>query len=129
MPEAQFHQSCCKSFNLKYANYLRDTVRATNCDKTDTDQDGKASAHLNAFTAVLDYIQDCIIEQKKVVLLESLRLLYIQEMEKNGFANPEFRSEKLKARLENHDIYKLIGFAKVNPITWSTVLASPLQMR
>lgn len=102
-----------------------DTARATNCDKTDTDQDRKASAHLKCAhlkcasahlkSAVLDYIQDCIIGQKKVVLLTSLRLLYIQELEKNGFANPEYRSEKLKARLENHDIHKLIAFAKVNP--------------
>ena len=36
--EAQLHLSARKSFNLKYANYRRDTVRATNCNKTDTDQ-------------------------------------------------------------------------------------------
>jgi len=113
--EAQFHQSCRKSFNLEYANYLRDTALATNCDKADTEPDRKASAHLKAFTAVLDYIQDCIIGQKKVVLLASLHLFYIQELEKNGFANPEYRSEKLKARLENHDISKLVAYAKVNP--------------
>ena len=35
--EAQFHSSCRKSSNLKYANYLRDTARAPSCDKTDTD--------------------------------------------------------------------------------------------
>ena len=84
--EAQFHPSCRKSFNLKYANYLRDTARATNCGKTGIDQDRKASAHLKAFTAVLDYIEDCIIEQKKVELLASLPFLYIQELVKNGFA-------------------------------------------
>ena len=49
---------------------------------------------------MLDFLQDCVIGQKKVVLLSSLRLLYIQELEKNGFANPEYRGEKLKARLE-----------------------------
>lgn len=129
--EAQFHPSCRKSFNLKYANYLRDTARATNCDKTDTDQDRKASAHLTAFTAVLDFIQDCVIGQKKVVLLASLRLLYIQELEKNGFANPEYRSEKLKARLEHHDIHELIAFAKVNPgdkgcITYNLVYSASI---
>lgn len=110
-----------------------DTARATNCDKTDTDQDRKASAHLKAFTAVLDYIQDCIIGQKKVVLLTSLRLLYIQELQKNGFANPEYRSEKLKARLENHDIHKLIAFAKVNPgdkgcITYNLVYSTSISV-
>ena len=113
--EAQFHPSCRKSFNLKYINCLRDTARTTSCDKTDTDQDRKAHAHLKAFTVVLDFIQDCVIGQNKVVLLASLRRLYIQELEKNGFPNPEYRSEKLKARLENSDIHELIAFAKVTP--------------
>ena len=62
---------------------------------------------------MLDFIQDCVIGQKKVVLLASLCLLYIQDLEKNGFANPEYIRETLKARLENHDICKLIAFAKV----------------
>ena len=57
--EAQFHQPFRKSFNLKYINYLRATARVSNCDKTDTDQDRKAHAHLKAFTVVLDFIQDC----------------------------------------------------------------------
>ena len=113
--EAQFHPSCRKSFNLKYINCLRDTARTTSCDKTDTDQDRKAHAHLKAFTVVLDFIQDCVIGQNKVVLLASLRRLYTQELEKNGFPNPEYRSEKLKARLENSDIHELIAFAKVTP--------------
>ena len=131
--EAQFHPSCRKSFNLKYAKYLRDTARPTDCDKTDTDQDRKASAHLKAFTAVLDYIQDCIIEQTKVVLLASLRVLYIQELEKNGFANPEYRGEKLKARLENHDISKWIAFGKVYPgdkgcITYNLVYSASISV-
>ena len=43
--------------------------------KTDTDQDRKAFAHLKAFTVVFDFIQDCLIGQKTVVLLASLRLL------------------------------------------------------
>ena len=88
-----------------------------NCEKTDTDQNLKASAHLKAFNAhaVLDYIKDCVIAQKNVVLLASLRLLYVQDLKKNGFANPKHRSEKLTAQLENHGIHKLIAFAKVNP--------------
>ena len=64
---------------------------------------------------MLDFIQDCVIGQNKVVLLASPRRLYTQELEKNGFPNPEYRSEKLKARLENSDIHELIAFAKVTP--------------
>ena len=52
-----------------YANYLRDTARTLNSDKLETDQERKASVHRQAFTAVLDFIQDSVIGQKKVVLL------------------------------------------------------------
>ena len=62
---------------------------------------------------MLDFIQD--FGQNKVVQLASLRLLYIRELERNGFANLEYRSEKLKSRLENHVIHEWIAFAKVNP--------------
>ena len=79
--EAHFHPSCRKSFNLKYVSYQRDTAKATSCDTTDTEQDRKAAAHQKAFTAVLDFIQDCVFGQKKVVQLATLRLLYIQSTE------------------------------------------------
>ena len=102
--EAQFHQSCRWSFTLKYVNYLRDTAQAT-IRAIDTKQDRKTAAHLKAFTAVLDFIQDRVIGQNEIVQLASLRHLYIQELERNGLPNPEYRSEKLKIRLENHDIH------------------------
>ena len=56
--EAQFHPSCRSLFNLKYLNHLRDTYSPSHKrrDKTETDQGQKASAHLKAFTAVLDFI-------------------------------------------------------------------------
>eukprot|EP00064_Thunnus_orientalis_P003781 superscaffoldBa00000322_g3792 len=38
-----------------------------------------------------------------------------EELERNGFPNPEYRSEKLKAKVEAHDIHERIAFAKVNP--------------
>ncbi|KAK3700755.1 hypothetical protein QZH41_010937 [Actinostola sp. cb2023] len=131
--EARFHPSCRKDFNLKYINYLRDTAKAKNRSATDTEQDRKASAHLKAFNIVLDFIQDSVIEQKEVVQLASLRILYIQELERNGFPNPEYRSEKLRARLENHDIRELIDFAKVNPgdkgcITYNLVYSASISV-
>jgi hypothetical protein len=110
--EANFHQSCSKSFNLKYVNHLRDTARN---HAIDTEQDLRSAAHLKAFTAVLDYIKDIVIEQKEVVQLASLRSLYVHELELNGFPNPDYRSERLKARLENDEIHESIAFAKVDP--------------
>ena len=60
-------------------------------------------------------IRDQVIRQNEVLQLASLRVLYIQELERNGFRNPEYRSEKLKARLERHAIHELIAFAKDIP--------------
>ena len=131
--EARFHPSCRKSFNLKYINHMRDTSKATNRASFKTEQDRKADAHSKAFTAVIDYIEDCIISQNKVVQLSSLRLLYIQELERNGFTNPEYRSEKLKSRLEKHAINERIAFSKVNPgdkgcITYNLVYSANISV-
>jgi len=131
--EAQFHHSCRKLFNLKYANHLRDTAKAAN-HNLDTEQARKAVAHQKAFTIVLDFIQDRVIRQKEVVQLASLRLLYIQELERNEFPNPEYRSEKLKVRLENHEIHERIAFAKVDPgdqgcVTYNLVYSSSISIR
>uniref|UniRef100_UPI00358E3B67 uncharacterized protein n=1 Tax=Myxine glutinosa TaxID=7769 RepID=UPI00358E3B67 len=130
--EANFHNSCRKSFNLKYVNHLRDTGQTKN-RTIDTEQHRKAVAYLKAFTAVLDFIEDQVIRQNKVVQLAMLHLLYIQELERNGFPNPEYRSNKLKARLENHYIHEVIAFAKVNPgdrgcITYNLVYSASISV-
>ena len=88
------------------------------CDKNcaiDKEQDRKAGAHQKAFTVVLDFIQGRVIGHNEVVQLASRRLLYIQELERNAFPSPDYRSEKLKAGLENHDNHELVAFSKVNP--------------
>ena len=61
---------------------------------------------------MLDFIQDRVIGHNEVVQLASLHLFYIQELERNAFSSPDYRSEKLKTGLENHDIDELIAFAK-----------------
>ena len=112
--EAQYHRSCRKTFNLRYINYLRDTERAKKCPTPLTEQDIEVTAHRKAFNVVLDFIQDTVICKGEVVLLVSLRDLYVQELERNGFSSQEYRSETLKSRLEKHEICELIDFAKVN---------------
>ena len=126
--EENFHQSCRKSFNLKYINHLRDKHSAI-----DKEQDRKAAAHQNAFRVVLGFIQDRVIGHNEVVQLASLRLLYIQELKRNAFPSSDYRSEKLKAGLENHDIHELIAFAKVNPtdkgcITYNLVYSDSISV-
>lgn len=73
--EARFHHSCRKAFNLKYINLLREKARAT----IETEQDRKAAAHLKALNVV-----DRVIAQNEIVQVTSLRLLYLQEFEKNN---------------------------------------------
>ena len=46
----------------------------------------------------------------------------------------EYRSEKLKARLQNHDIHELIAFAKVNPgekscVTYNLVYSASISVK
>lgn len=53
-----------------------------------------------------------VIVHGEVVQLADLRLLYIQELERNGFPNPDYRSNSLKARIEKHEIRELINFTK-----------------
>lgn len=113
--EANYHQSCRKSFDLNYANHKRLTSRgeALHTSPVHGETTGEtpiAIAHQMAFNAVLDVIQDEVIGQKKIVQLSSLRLVYTQELERNGFPNPEYRGEKLKSKLEKHEE---IAFAKV----------------
>lgn len=94
-----------------------ETARATDC-ATGTEQTRKAAVHYKAFTTVLDVIQGWVIGQGgqvEVLQLTSLCRLHIQELETNGFPNFEYRSEKLKARLEQHDMHESIGFVYVNP--------------
>ena len=44
--------------------------------------------------------------------LSSLRLIYVDKLEENGYPNSEYRSEKLMHRLQNHDISCNISFTK-----------------
>uniref|UniRef100_A0ABM0MB20 Phospholipase B-like n=1 Tax=Saccoglossus kowalevskii TaxID=10224 RepID=A0ABM0MB20_SACKO len=117
--EANSHQSCRKSFNLQYVNDMRYKSQSSRY-VYNTEQGRITDAHLKSFNTVL-------------VQLTSLCLLYIQELERHGIANPAYRSEKLKDCLENHDIYKSIAFAKVNPgdkgcITYNLVYSTNMSV-
>jgi len=109
--EANFHQSCRKSFNLQYMKHMQKQQRFTANAKQD---DHTVSPQQKAFSAVLDFIQDQIIGHREVVTLSQLRKLYTQELENCGFPNADYRNSKLKARLENHAIHDLIAFAVVD---------------
>ena len=112
--EAQYHRHCHISFNTKYYNHVRAEKR-TEIRTLDTEQVLKAAAHEEAFKSVADFIEDHVIVQNEVVQLSSLRLLYINELENHGYPQLDYRSEKLRSRIEDHPISRQIAFAKVNP--------------
>ncbi|KXJ15418.1 hypothetical protein AC249_AIPGENE10219 [Exaiptasia diaphana] len=112
--EACYHPSCRKAFNLRYINHLRNKKRSEKQSMTERG-DQEELAHTEAFDKVLDFIQEHVVKQGEIVQLVTLRRLYIQELEKCGYTNPEYRSDYLKARLEKHEVNELISFAKVDP--------------
>ena len=101
--EACYHRSCFNSFNLRYLNHQR--VKGQKHDEN-------AAAHQSAFNAVLSLIHEKVIGQKEVVQLKTLSLLYIQELEQNGFPNPTYKSHNLRLQLEAHQISESIGLLK-----------------
>ena len=57
-----------------------------------------------AFEAELDCIQDKVVNQKEILQFSTLCLLYTQELDRNGFPNSDYKSEKKKR------IFKAIPF-------------------
>ena len=50
-----------------------------------TEQEQNNLAHQKALDVVIDYIKESVIGQEEVVELRSLRLLYVKDLDKNGF--------------------------------------------
>ncbi|KAG1666825.1 PIN2/TERF1-interacting telomerase inhibitor 1 [Nymphon striatum] len=112
LPRTFFHQNVfsVKSLRQKFLEGLN--VVSTN-RSIDNKQDKNLEAHQSSFNVVLDFIRERVIGQKEVVQLGTLRHLYVQELERCGFPNPDFRSDKLKTRLERHTINECIAITKV----------------
>ena len=69
-------------------NYLRDQANRS----AENQQDEKQEAHQSLLNVVMDFIRKVVIGKKKVVQLGTLHHLYVQEPERCGFPNPDFRS-------------------------------------
>ena len=71
-------------------------------------------AHDVAYDEIKAMIQKQVITHHKVLPLSVLREKYIIELQNQNHPNENFRSEKLKKRLEKDaDIASLIEFSKV----------------
>ena len=58
---------------------------------TATEQNSKTFAHEKAFETELDFIQDEVVNQKEILQFSTLCLLYTQELDRNGFPNPDYK--------------------------------------
>ena len=60
-----------------------------------TEQTHITAAHNEACDSALQLVLDLIIQQKKVIKLSSLRLIYIDKLDECGYPNDGYRSENL----------------------------------
>ena len=78
---------------------------------TATEQNNETFAHEKAFKAKLDFTQDKVVNQKEMLQFSTLCLLYTQELNRNGFPNPDYKSDK--KNLESHPIHEQIAHGYV----------------
>ena len=74
-----------------------------------------AAANEEAFNALLEDINEHIINVNKIEKLSPLKLIYINKLEEKHYPNPKYSSEKLKFHLQIHEINESICFTKTNP--------------
>lgn len=110
--EAKHHPSCLRSFRTAFANHERGIRRAEGAK--DTEHARMSAAHEKALVSVLEHIQTHVVQQNEVLRLSSLRLLYVEELKRNGYENSNYRSEKLLKRLQNDPIKDHVYFTKVD---------------
>ena len=67
-------------------------------------------AHNNAFREVCNLVETKVIKQEEIVRLSDLCEHYINTLQTTDFENPEYRADKLKRKLEKHDLGKRICF-------------------
>ena len=113
-------QSDTRIFSIQPKIYKLSTRYKQEERRSPTEQEQKTLAHQKALDVVIDYIQESVIAQEEVVELRAL--LYVKELDKNGFPSPDYRSENLKAKLEKHEIGDLIEFTKVNQFDYKNCI-------
>ena len=92
--EAQFHPSCRKT-------YTSDSERGRGDDEeARLYQQHLEKAHKYAFDMVCDVVEKDMLSGGKVMKLTDLRDIYITDLANSAFSNPDYRSEKLKSKLE-----------------------------
>ena len=109
--EAKHHPSCFKSFRTAFANHERGIRRAEG--PKDTQHARMSAAHEKALIVVVENIKMHVVQRNEILRLSSLRQLYVEELERNGYENEKYRAEKLLKRLQSNQIKDHVSFTKV----------------
>ena len=106
--KAKYHPRCRK-------NYLKDPERGKshNIESTE-EQEALERAHQYAFECVCEFITENIIVRQNVVNLTTLRQMYCSYLDETPYSNTEYRSCKLKTKIEKHlEFQGVIGFCPI----------------
>ena len=93
--EAHYHRSCRRDYMRRPENW-----RTSNQEEKIRQQELE-QAHAQAFSVVSQVIIKQIIIEKKVLKLTHLCDLYVKALAHTKFPNSNYRSEKLKEKIEN----------------------------
>ena len=99
--EAHYHRSCLKKYSQDPCNWRSSNEESKNMQKQSD------IAHQKAFDAVCQIIDNDVLLEKKVMKLGDLCQVYILNLQGTQFANPNYKAERLKSKLEKHDHYVL----------------------
>ena len=113
--EAKYHPKCRKQYTSNPAH-----SRSSDPDSV-AQQVALEAAHESFFNHAAKYVHETIITGHKVVQLSSLRLLYIEKLDETPFPNPNYHTDRLRQKLENHPVLGAkLAFTKVKPddSTW-----------
>ena len=93
--EAHFHPKCRKKY-VQDPQYWR-----SQDTEAKLHQEEKEAAHETAFLKVCEVVSKEVMSNQTVIKLTDLVQLYLKELEGTDFPNPNYRSEKLKDKLES----------------------------
>lgn len=92
--EAKYHRKCHIDYMQKPEKWLSESSEAIE------ENAEMQAAHSQAFNCVCGQVEKDILRGNKILKLSNLRSLYIKELAKTPYANDNFRSEKLKTKLQ-----------------------------
>jgi len=104
--EAKFHPSCRRI-------YVSSSEKWKSEDEENVEQQaGMEKAHRDSYEKVCQVVNNEVLIGKRVVRVSDLHLIYVSHLNETQFANPNYRGEKLKSKLER-DYHGRISFCPI----------------